>query len=256
MCVMRASLLSVWPHRRRPPLSAGILVAVLCLTVETLAGTYLARFSLVLSLGVLFLVGLLLIASVWGLALGMAMAVTSTIVLDYFLLPPAWSLRLTRSEDLAILGVFMALALLACARAWVSRLLAVEVESREEAVLSAEVARLGLRTPELDAALPATARRLARALGLPEAALDRGASLPDNQHKTNHKHEEGVLATLRVPADLPRPVIRRLRDRVVPSLEGLLDAARERERVADALRDSRDELARIADAQAALRRLA
>jgi len=253
---MRASLLSVWPHRRRPPLSAGILVAVLCLTVETLAGTYLARFTPVQSLGVLYLAGLLLIASVWGLALGMAMAVTSTIVLDYFLLPPAWSLRLTRSEDLAILGVFMALALLACALAWVSRLLAVEVESREEAVLSAEVARLVLRTPELDAALPATARRLARALDLPEAALDRGASLPDDRHVAFRMHGEGVLATLRVPADLPRPVIRRLRDRVVPSLEVLLDAARERERGADALRDSRDELARIADEQAALRRLA
>jgi signal transduction histidine kinase len=43
---------------------------------------------------------------------------------------------------------------------------------------------------------------------------------------------------------------------VVPSLEVLLEAAGERKRVADALRDSRDELARIADEQASLRRLA
>ena len=52
---------------------------------------------------VLLGLGLLLVASVWGLTLGLSTAVASTIVFDYFLTPPAWSLRLTRSDDLAIL---------------------------------------------------------------------------------------------------------------------------------------------------------
>jgi hypothetical protein len=43
---------------------------------------------------------------------------------------------------------------------------------------------------------------------------------------------------------------------VVPSIEVLLQAARERKRIEDALKASRDELNRIADEQAALRRLA
>jgi signal transduction histidine kinase len=237
-------------------LAVGILVAALCLAVETLLGAFLSRFTPVQSLGVVYLIGLLLIASVWGLALGLTMAVASAVVFDYFFIPPAWSLRLTRREDLAILGIFMALALLASALARVSRQLSVEVEAREEAVLSAELARLVLRAPELSTALPATARRLAQALGLPDASIEPGVIPSDDRHVAFRMHGDDVPATLRVPTGLPRPVMRRLRDRVVPSLEVLLDAARERERVADALRDSRDELARVADEQAALRRLA
>jgi signal transduction histidine kinase len=234
----------------------GITVAALCLVLETLLGAALSRFAPVHSLGVLYLVGLLLIVSVWGLGMGLLMAVASTVVFDYFLIPPAWSLRPTKGEDLVILGIFMALALLACMLARVARLLSVEVEAREEAVLSAELARLLLGAPELGTALPATARRLAQALGIPEASIEPGVVLSDDKHVAFRMHGEDVLTTLRVPTGLPRPVMRRLRDRVVPSLEVLLEAARERERVADALRESRDELARIADEQAALRRLA
>src|SRR5437879_2394252 len=149
MCVMRRSPLSTSSRRHRPPPAVGILVAVLCLAVETLAGAFLARHAPVQFVGVSYLVGLLLVASVWGLTLGLLMAVASTVAFDFFLIPPAWSLRLTRPEDLAILGIFMALALLACALVRVSRLLSVEVEAREEAVLSAELARLLLRAPEL-----------------------------------------------------------------------------------------------------------
>jgi signal transduction histidine kinase len=253
---MRRFPLSTSPRRHRPPLAVGILVAVLCLAVETLLGAFLSRFAPVQSLGVLYLVGLLLVASVWGLPLGLLMAVASTVVFDYFLIPPAWSLRLTQPEDVAILGIFVALALLACALARVSRLLSVEVEAREEAVLSAELARLLLRAPELDTALPATARRLAQALGIPGASIKPGVILSDDRHVAFCMHGDDEPATLRVPTGLPRAVMRRLRDRVVPSLEVLLDAAQERERVADALRESRDELARVADEQAALRRLA
>jgi signal transduction histidine kinase len=232
------------------------MVAALCLVLETAVGAVVVRFAPVQTLGVLYVVGLLLIASVWGLGLGLLMAAASTVVFDYFLIPPAWSLRLDRPQDLAILGIFMALALLACALAKVSRRLSVEVEAREEAVLSAELARLLLRAPSLGTALPATARRLEEALGIPGASLEPGAVPPDDRHVAFGMHGDDALATLRVPTGLPRPVMRRLRERVVPSLEVLLEAARERERVADALRDSRDELARVADEQAALRRLA
>jgi signal transduction histidine kinase len=256
MCGMRRSPLHRPPRRHRPPLAVGLAVAALCLAVETALGAVVARFAPVQSVSVLYLVGLLLIASVWGLVPGLLMALSSTVVFDYFLIPPAWSLRLTRREDLAMLGIFVALALLACVLAWVSRLLSVEVEAREEAVLSAELARLLLRAPELGTALPATARRLEQALDIPGASIEPGAIPSDDEHVAFRMHGDDVLATLRVPAGLPRPLMRRLRDRVVPSLEVLLDAARERERVADALRESRDELGRVANEQAALRRLA
>ncbi|MGH3375077.1 MAG: DUF4118 domain-containing protein, partial [Actinoallomurus sp.] len=224
--------------------------------LETAAGVILKQVTPVQSLGVLYLVGLLLIASVWGLVLGLSMAVASTVVYDYFFLPPAWSLRLTRHEDLAILGIFMALTLLACALARLARLLSAEMAARQEADLSAELARLLLRAPELTAALPAAARRLALTLGLPSASIKQAAITSGEDRMAFPLRGDGVPATLVVPAGLGRPAVRRLRDRVVPALEVLLEAARERERVGDVLQASRDELGRIAGEQAALRRLA
>jgi signal transduction histidine kinase len=256
MCGMRRFPLHRLPRRHRPPLAMGLAVAVLCLVVETALGAAVSGFAPIQSVGVLYLVGLLVIASVWGLVPGLLMAVSSIAVFDYFLIPPAWSLRLIRREDLAMLGIFMSLALLACALAWASRLLSVEVEAREEAVLSAELARLLLRAPELGTALPAAARRLDQALDISGASIEPGAIPSDDEHVVFRMHGDDVLATLRVPTGLPRPLMRRLRERVVPSLEVLLDAARERERVADALRESRDELGRVANEQTALRRLA
>jgi signal transduction histidine kinase len=233
-----------------------VLVAVLCLAAETAVGLLLKRVMPVQSLGVLYLGGLLLIASVWGLPAGLVMAMASTVVFDFFLIPPVWSLWLTHDEDLVILGVFMAIALLACALARLARSLSVEVEAREEADLSSELARLLLRAPELATALPAAAHRLALALDLPSASIRQGVITPDERHVAFQLRVDGTPATLVVPAGLRRPMMRRLRDRVVPSLEVLLEAARERETIADALRSSRDELGRIADEQAALRRLA
>jgi signal transduction histidine kinase len=253
---MRPSLLATLRRRARPPLAMGILVAVLCLVVETTAGVLLKPVVPVQSLGVLYLIGLLLVASVWGLVMGLVMALASTVVFDYFLIPPAWSLRLPREDDLAILGVFIALALLACALARLAQLLSAEVEAREEADLSAELARLLLRAPDPGTVLQSAARRVARTLGLSSATIERAVVASDARHEAIPLRGDDVLATLLVPAGLPRPVIRRLREHVVPSLEVLLEAACERHKVAAALRDSRDELARIADEQASLRRLA
>jgi signal transduction histidine kinase len=253
---MRVPLIASLKRRPRPPLTLGIVAGLICLTVETLAGLMLSRVVPVESLGVLYLVGLLLVASLWGVLFGLAMAVASTVVFDYFLVPPAWSLRLGRGDDLVLLGAFMVLALLACALARVIRLLATEVDSREDADLSAELARLLLRAPELTSALPATARRLARTLNLRSASIHIGTKTPDEGQVAFPLPDDGALATLIVPKGVRRPTMRRLRERVVPSLGVLLEAAREREQVANALRRSRDELARIADEQASLRRLA
>jgi signal transduction histidine kinase len=59
-----------------------------------------------------------------------------------------------------------------------------------------------------------------------------------------------------VPADLPEPVLRRLRLRVVPSVQALLRAARDREAINASLEASREELRALAEEQAALRRVA
>ncbi|WP_329241401.1 DUF4118 domain-containing protein [Actinoallomurus sp. NBC_01490] len=250
---MRAFLLE---RRPRPRLWLGFLVMALCLAVETLVGIGLAKVVPVESLGVLYLVGLLVVASLWGLAVGLVMAVASALILDFVFLPPEWGPELARAQDLAVLAIFMALALLVCALARAARLLSGEMEARQEADLSAELARLLLRAPDLSAALPATAQRLAVALRLPSASVEPGDVPAEHGELALPLRGDDIRATLLVPGGLPHPVVRRLRERIVPSLEILLEAACERQQVADALRHSRDELARIAGEQAALRRLA
>jgi signal transduction histidine kinase len=253
---MRHSMLAILERWPRPPLWLGLLVMGLCLTVETLIGVALAKVVPVESLGVLYLVGVLVVTSLWGLVMGLVTAMVSTVVFDFFLIPPAWTLWFSTGQDLTTLGIFMALALLACAFAQAGRLLSGEIEARQEADLSTELARLLLRAPDLRTALPATARRLASDLHLPSASIEPGDVPAGSGELAVPLRGDRVRATLRVPAGLPRPLGRRLRERIVPSLEVLLDAASEREQVADALRSSRDELARIAEEQAALRRLA
>jgi hypothetical protein len=166
----------------------------------------------------------------------MATALVSTFALDYFLIPPVGGLTLDKAEDWTVLTCFVAGMLLAGA---ISRL----ARARGEADLSAELARILLQVPDLKTAQPAAARHLARALKLPSAEIRLGA-IPGDEHQVAFPlHDHGVpVGSLLVPSGLARPTLRRLRDRVVPSIEVLLQAARERER--------------IADEQAALRRLA
>jgi signal transduction histidine kinase len=240
---MLAGLLRIVQRRTRPPLALGILVAVLCVVAETLLADLLQQITPVRSLGVLYLLGIVLVAAVWGLWLGMATAFVSTFALDYFLIPPTGSLTLNKAEDWAVLAVFIGVTLLAGSISKLARSLALEVDARGEADLSADLARILLRAPDVKTARPEAARHLARTLKLPSAAIRLGA-IPDDEHQVAFPlHEHGVpVGSLLVPAGLPRPTLRRLRDRVVPSMEVLLQAARER--------------ARVAEEQVALRRLA
>jgi Osmosensitive K+ channel histidine kinase len=83
-------------RRTRPHLALGILVAVLCVVAETLLTDLLQQITPVRFLGIMYLLGVVLVASVWGLWLGMATALVSTFALDYFFIPPIGSL--TRRE--------------------------------------------------------------------------------------------------------------------------------------------------------------
>jgi signal transduction histidine kinase len=87
-------------------------------------------------------------------------------------------------------------------------------------------------------------QHLAQRLGLPFAAIELTTAGGDERRAAFPLRDDTTpLGTLLVPTTLAEPALRRLRDRVIPSLEELLHAAREREVIADALQVSRDELA-------------
>lgn len=243
-------------HGRRPRLTVGLLVALGCLVLETGTGLLLRPVATAPALALPYLIGVVLVASVWGLVLGGAMALASTLAYDFFLVPPSFSLIPTRPQDVAMLAVFLAIVLLVSVLTRLARKLSVEVEAREEADLCAELARLLLHAPEPRAALPAVAEKLARALDLPSASIRLGTAAGDGEHVAFPLRGQNVSATLVVPTHAGRAAIRRLRDRVVPALEVLLEGACQREEVAGALRTSHDQLTRVVEEQAALRRLA
>ncbi|MGH3376260.1 MAG: DUF4118 domain-containing protein [Actinoallomurus sp.] len=231
---MRGLLRRIVQRRTHPPLALGIVVAILCVMAETLAALLLKQTTPVRFLGIVYLLGVSAVVSVWSLWLGIATAAISTLAFDYFLIPPLGSLYPAKPVDWVVLAIFLVVALLVGLISGLARSLALEIDARGEADLSADLARILLHEPDLKTAQSATAQHLARALDLPSAAIERDG-VPEDEHRVAFAlHEHGVpVASLLVPADLPRQTLRRLRDRVVPSMEVLLQEARERERAVE-----------------------
>ncbi|WP_182882817.1 GAF domain-containing sensor histidine kinase [Microbispora sp. H10949] len=256
---MRARMLSSLLRVTRPPLLVGVIVGVACVTAETFLTFLLERVAPSNALNVVYLVGVLVVSYLWGLPLGMLTAVASGFVYDYFLVVPRHAISVFSGWSWMPLLVFLVVGLLVSAAAALMRTLLMEAEERRgEADLEAATARLLLRAEHLPAALPVVARRLAQGLGLPFLAVELGATGAGDPGKVALplSDDDVRLGTLVAPANLPAAVLRRLRERVVPSLEAVLAAACDREAIGNALATSRDELARVADEQAALRRVA
>ena len=78
---MRARLLSVFGRPAAPSLGLGILVAASFVVVETLGMLVLRQLSPLEVFGTLYLLGVVVVSTVWGLVLAMATSVVSAIVL-------------------------------------------------------------------------------------------------------------------------------------------------------------------------------
>jgi two-component system sensor histidine kinase KdpD len=209
----------------------GALVAVVAVALCTLIVYPLKQVAPVVSLGVVYVPAVLVVAVTWGVALGGATAVLSALAFNFFHLPPVGQFAISDSSNWVALIVFLVAAALASSLAQVTRMRARDAEARRrEADLSSEMAQLLLRGNSLKDALPTAAARLARALGLRSAAIaletvegdERSIAFPLREGTTR-------LGTLLVAADASEESLRRLQERVVPSLEALLSAARERE---------------------------
>jgi signal transduction histidine kinase len=255
---MRARVPSLLMRPTSPPLVLGIVVAAGLIAAETLVVYPLRQVAPRVSLGVVYLLGVLVVSSVWGLALGVVTAVLSTAAFDFFHVPPVGSFLSADSRGPAALVIFLAVALLLGFVAALARSRAIEAEERRrEADLAAEMAGLLLRTDDLRSALPAASARLARTLRLPSAAIELEAVAGGEQRAAFPLRDgDTPVGTLLVPAELSQGMEVRLRERVVPSVEALLRAARDREAMRSALRASRDQLGVLAEEQAALRRVA
>jgi two-component system sensor histidine kinase KdpD len=209
---------------RRPPLSLGVVAAALGVALTTLVVYALRDVAPVVSLGVVYLVAVLAVASAWGIWLGLATALASALAFNFFHIPPTGRFTITGGENWVALIVFFLAAALASSLAELARRRALEADQRrQEADLSAEMARLLLRGGRLEETLPAVGERLARAVDAKSASI---VAVPVDG---TFPLREGPRQIGTLTVDAPEGVLRRIQTRIVPALEALLAAALERD---------------------------
>jgi two-component system, OmpR family, sensor histidine kinase KdpD len=220
-------LLSPEPPSRR----VGVLTALVTVAVCTLIVYPLRHVAPVASLSVVYLLAVLVISTVWGGWLGIATAVLSAAAFNFFHLPPTGTFNIHDSRNWVALVAFLVAAAIASSVAEVTRARTRDAqERRREADLAAEMARLLLRGESLAQTLPTAAARLAQTLELSSASIEMEAIEGDERRIAFPLREGSTrLGTLLVGAGTSEADLRRVQERVVPSLEALLSAALERE---------------------------
>ena len=210
--------------------TVGAAVAILAIAAATLIVFPLRDVAPVVSLGVVYLLPVLLVAGVWGRWLGLGTALASALAFNFFHIPNTGQLTVDEGENWVALAVFLVAAVASSSLAERARISAEEAEdNRREADLALELARLLLRGDDLKGSLPAASDKLAEALGV-GARITVTAGEADETHLA-FPLREGTrqLGTLLLAREADDAVRERVQRRIVPSLEALLAAALERD---------------------------
>src|SRR5438552_12457395 len=191
---------------RRPSRALGVLVAVASVAAATALIYPLKRVSPVVSLGVLYVLAVVVVSTLWGLAFGIGTSVLSAAAFNYFHLPPRGRFDLADERDWVALLVFVIVAVTTGLVAELARLRGEEAERRrQEADLAAEMAQLLLGTAELEEALRLSADRLAAAVGVGWAAISLGDEDTAGDSLAFALQADGRrIGTLILPATLSR----------------------------------------------------
>ena len=240
---------SLLPGPRRPSLRYGVIVAASGVALATAIIYPLGMVAPAVSLGVVYLLAVLLVSTYWGLWLGLTTSLASAAAFNFFHLPPVGRFTIADSRNWVALAAFGVVAIATSRIADLARSRAIEAEARRrDADLGAELARLLLGPTRLGEATALAAHRIALAVALPSAAIELKPIVLDPRRVAFPlRDRDRVLGTLVVPANLPSATARRLREHVVPALEAILRAALDREKLeaelvtTEALRQS-DEL--------------
>lgn len=131
----------------------GLLASLAVVAAATLLVYPLKEVAPAVSLGVVYIPGVLLISTVWRLWLGLVTALLSAAAFNWFHLPPLGALDVAADHDLVALVVFAIVALASGALAELARARAAESERRREQAdrALAELAELGRERDRMQA---------------------------------------------------------------------------------------------------------
>jgi two-component system, OmpR family, sensor histidine kinase KdpD len=211
----------------RPSRSAGVVVAIASVAAATAVIYPLKQVTPVLSLGILYVLAVVIVSMFWGLVFGIATSVLSAAAFNFFHLPPGGDFTLADNRDWAALLAFVVVGAATGMLADLARSRGRDAEQRrQEADLSAEMAQLLLGTTHLESALELAAQRLAVAVGVTSAVISSRALDADEQWLAFALQSAGArIGTLLLPSTLSDGERARIEERVVPSLESILAAA-------------------------------
>ena len=177
---VRARPVALLLRATRPPVWLGLVAAASFIVVESVVVLLLKQVAPRDAFGVVYLVGVLVVSTMWGFGLSATTSVASAIAFDYFRNWPA-DFTLTRVENWAVIGIFLVVALVANTLAHLARTRAIEAEhSRDELHVVADlqaslrrVATLVARGVAPSEVFSAVADELARCLGVRHTTLFR-----------------------------------------------------------------------------------
>ena len=181
--LQRGGVQGILLRGNRPPLMAGFLATIVLVAVCTALIYPLKQLTTVSSLGVVYLLGVVVIATFWGRALGLLMALLSAAAFNFFHLPPVGRFTIADSRNWVALGTFLVAATVSSWVAEVARRRAVEAERRRaEADLTAEMAQLMLGGGIRDG-LALIGSRVAAVFELPWATVTQQEVPGDSRHQ-------------------------------------------------------------------------
>jgi two-component system sensor histidine kinase KdpD len=211
---------------------AGVAVSVVSVAVVTAAIEVLKEPVPVLSLGVLYVLAVLLVAVGWGLAYAIPVAIASMLAFNWFHLPPTHTFTLADGANWFALVVYVVTAIVVSALAARVRRRAREAEQRErESALLASIASALLGGTRVQDELDRIAAGAADVLGVSTAAIELGPERPPLAHEdpyplvAGERHVGTLFLPEREEAELS------IRHRFLPALASLLAVATERERL-------------------------
>jgi|SRR4051812_7027265 two-component system sensor histidine kinase KdpD len=225
-------------HRSK---ALGLLVAALSVAATTALIYPLRKVMPSVSTGVLYLIGVLLVSTTWGLWLGIATSLASAAAFNFFHIPPTGRFTIADAQDWVALVVYFAAAVVTSTLASSARERATEAdERRREADLAADLARVVLGGADPDDALAEAGRRIATAVGLETADLVLDWADADERRAAIPLVDEGDrVGTLLVPREISDRQREQLESRIVPALTALVAAARRRSALEEQLVETR-----------------
>jgi two-component system sensor histidine kinase KdpD len=250
---MQSPRLHLGLSAERPSTGPGIVATVAVVAAGTALVYPLKSIAPAVSLGVVYIPGVLLIATVWGWRLGLVSAVGSALAFNWFHIPPTKHFDIAADRDFVALVIFVIVAIASSALAEVARARAAEAERRREEAdhavnelkrmaeerdrMEAEAIEVGAlrRSDELKTAL---LRSVSHDLRTPLTSIIAAGAALDSPNVTSGERHELSEAVVEEGQRLSRLVenlldVSRLQSgsaqprREPVDLAGLLEAARE-----------------------------